>query len=101
LPWPGNAVLHYNGNMTVTVTSRGQITFRKELLQHMGVRPGEKISVDKLPNGKVALRAARPTGSIDDFIGMLAGKTTKRATLEELREAAADGWVNWRRNRGK
>ena len=79
--------------MTVTVTSRGQITFRKELLQHMGVRPGEKISVDKLPNGQVALRAARPTGSIEDFIGCLAGKTKKVATLAEIQKAAADGWA--------
>jgi bifunctional DNA-binding transcriptional regulator/antitoxin component of YhaV-PrlF toxin-antitoxin module len=79
--------------MTVTVTSRGQITFRKELLQHMGVRPGEKISVDKRPNGKVALRAARPTGSIEDFIGCLAGKTKKVATLAEIQKAAADGWA--------
>jgi antitoxin PrlF len=77
----------------VTVTSRGQITFRKELLQHMGVRPGEKISVDKLPNGRVALRAARPTGSIEDFIGCLAGKTKKVATLAEIQKAAADGWA--------
>jgi bifunctional DNA-binding transcriptional regulator/antitoxin component of YhaV-PrlF toxin-antitoxin module len=93
LPWPGNAYLHYNANMTVTVTSRGQITFRKELLQHLGVRPGGKIAVDKLPNGRVALRAARPTGSISDFIGSLAGKTKKVATLAEIQKAAADGWA--------
>jgi len=79
--------------MTLTITSRGQVTFRKELLQHMGVRPGEKISVDKLPNGQVALRAARPTGSIEDFIGCLAGKTKKVATLAEIQKAAADGWA--------
>jgi len=79
--------------MTLTVTSRGQVTFRKELLQHMGVRPGEKISVDMLPNGQVALRAARPTGSIEDFIGCLAGKTKKVATLAEIQKAAADGWA--------
>jgi len=79
--------------MTVTVTSRGQITFRKELLQHLGVRPGGKIAVDKLPNGRVVLRAARPTGSINDFIGSLAGKTKKVATLAEIQKAAADGWA--------
>src|SRR5580698_4551221 len=93
LPWPGNAYLHYNANMTVTVTSRGQITFRKELLQHLGVRPGGKIAVDKLPNGRVVLRAARPTGSINDFIGSLAAKTKKVATLAEIQKAAADGWA--------
>jgi bifunctional DNA-binding transcriptional regulator/antitoxin component of YhaV-PrlF toxin-antitoxin module len=28
-----------------TVTAKGQITLRKELLQHLGVHPGEKISI--------------------------------------------------------
>jgi len=26
----------------LTVTSRGQVTLRKEYLQHLGVKPGEK-----------------------------------------------------------
>jgi AbrB family looped-hinge helix DNA binding protein len=80
--------------MTIlTVTARGQVTFRKDVLHHLGIRPGEKIELDKLPDGSVALRAARPTGSIDDFIGILAGKTKKIATLDEIKEAAADGWA--------
>ena len=28
---------------TLTVTARGQVTFRKEVLQHLGIRPGEKL----------------------------------------------------------
>ena len=78
---------------TLTVTARGQVTFRKDVLQHLGIEPGEKIEVDKLPDGRVALRAARPTGTIDDFIGLLAGKTRKVATLDEINEAAAAGWA--------
>jgi hypothetical protein len=49
--------------------------------------------VDKLPNGRVALRAARPAGTIDGFIGLLAGQTNKVATLDEINEAAASGWA--------
>jgi AbrB family looped-hinge helix DNA binding protein len=80
--------------MTIlTVTARGQVTFRKDVLHHLGIRPGEKIELDKLPDGSVALRAARPTGSIDDFIGFLAGKSDKVATIEEINEAASDGWA--------
>jgi antitoxin PrlF len=78
---------------TLTVTARGQVTFRKDVLQHLGIEPGEKIEVDKLPNGRLALRAARPAGTIDDFIGFLAGKTRKVATLDEINEAAAAGWA--------
>jgi AbrB family looped-hinge helix DNA binding protein len=78
---------------TLTVTARGQVTFRKDVLQHLGIQPGDKIQVDKLPDGRVALRAARPSGSIGDFIGLLAGKTKKVATLQEIDEAAAEGWA--------
>ena len=78
---------------TLTVTARGQVTFRKDVLQHLGIQPGERIELDKLPDGRIALKAARPTGAIDRFLGLLAGKTNKVATLEEINNAAAAGWA--------
>jgi bifunctional DNA-binding transcriptional regulator/antitoxin component of YhaV-PrlF toxin-antitoxin module len=78
---------------TLTVTVRGQVTFRKEVLQHLGIKPGEKIELDLLPDGRAALKAAQPKGKIDDFLGLLAGKTKKVATIEEINEAAAAGWA--------
>lgn len=78
---------------TLTVTSRGQVTFRKDVLQHLGIRPGEKIELDKLPNGRVSLKARRPSGKIDAFLGLLAGKTKKVASMAEMEEAAAAGWA--------
>ena len=78
---------------TLTVTARGQVTFRRDVLQHLGIRPGEKIELDKLPDGRVTLKAARPAGAIDRFLGLLAGKTRKIATLEEINDAAAAGWA--------
>jgi AbrB family looped-hinge helix DNA binding protein len=78
---------------TLTVTARGQVTFRKDVLQHLGIEPGEKIELDKLPDGRVTLRAMRPAGTIDGFLGLLAGKTKKIATLDEINEAAAAGWT--------
>ena len=77
---------------SLTVTARGQVTFRKDVLQHLGIEPGEKIELDKLPDGRVALRALRPAGTIDGFLGLLAGKTRKVATIDEINEAAASGW---------
>jgi AbrB family looped-hinge helix DNA binding protein len=77
---------------TLTVTTRGQVTFRKDVLQHLGIRPGEKIELEKQPDGAVTLRAARPRGKIDKFLGLLAGRTRKVATLDEIHEAAAAGW---------
>lgn len=72
--------------MTIlTVTTRGQVTFKKDVLQHLGIKPGDKIELDLLPDGRGILKAARLTGTIDGFIGLLAGRTTKIATLEELK----------------
>jgi len=77
----------------LTVTSRGQVTFRREVLHHLGVKPGEKIELELLPNGRGVVRAAKPSGAIDGFLGVLARKTKKVATLDEINEAAAKGWA--------
>ncbi len=78
---------------TLTVTVRGQVTFRKDVLQHLGIRPGEKIELELLPDGRGMLTAARPAATIDNFVGLLAGKTKKLATLEEINTAAAQAWA--------
>jgi bifunctional DNA-binding transcriptional regulator/antitoxin component of YhaV-PrlF toxin-antitoxin module len=83
-----------NAMTTLTVTARGQVTFRKDVLQHLGIKPGEKIELNLLPDGQGLLTAARPTGTIAGFVGLLAGRTNKVATIEEMNEAAASGWAN-------
>jgi hypothetical protein len=64
-------------------------------MEHLGVKPGGKIEIDLLPDGRGLIRAARPTGKIQDFFGVLAGKTKKVATIEEINEAAAAGWAGF------
>lgn len=71
----------------LTVTARGQVTLRKEYLQHFGVRPGEKLNLELLPGRRGELKVAQPKGTFDDFIGCLAGKTKVRLTIDEMNEA--------------
>jgi bifunctional DNA-binding transcriptional regulator/antitoxin component of YhaV-PrlF toxin-antitoxin module len=78
---------------TLTVTARGQVTFRKDVLNHLGIKPGEKIELDLLPDGRGILKAARPTGTIEGFLGLLAGRTSKVATIDEINDAAERGWA--------
>ncbi len=78
---------------TLTVTARGQVTFRKDVLQHLGIKPGEKIELDLLPDGRGILKAFRPAGTIDGFVGLLAGRTKKVATIEEISAATSQGWA--------
>ena len=77
---------------TLTVTAKGQVTLRKEVLRHSGVAPGQKVEVDLLPNGRIEMRA-KPAGSIEDFIGSLYRPGTKPLTIEEINEIIAKGWA--------
>lgn len=79
---------------TLTVTTEGQVTFQQEILQHLGIKPGDQIELELLPEGRGLLKAAQPTGTIAGFVGLLAGRTTKIATLAEINEAAAQGWAD-------
>lgn len=76
----------------LTVTARGQVTLRKEVLQHLGIKPGDKIELDLLPDAKGMMKAAQATATIDGFVGLLAGRTKKVATLDEISEASEQGW---------
>ena len=78
---------------TLTVTAKGQITLRKDVLRHLGVAPGQKIEIDMLPNGRVEMRAAKRTGSIENFIGCLQRPGTKALTIDEMNEVIAKGWA--------
>ncbi|MQT14223.1 AbrB/MazE/SpoVT family DNA-binding domain-containing protein [Segnochrobactrum spirostomi] len=76
---------------TLTVTTRGQVTFRKDVLRHLGIEPGGKIRLDLLPDGRAELRAERPEGSWDELRDFFAGKTNgARLSIEEIDEAIAD-----------
>jgi AbrB family looped-hinge helix DNA binding protein len=82
---------------TLTVTAKGQVTLRKDLLEHLGVHPGEKITVDKLPDGRIEVKAARPTGKISDAFGFLKAKRKGRTlSIEDMNEVAARGWARKR-----
>jgi bifunctional DNA-binding transcriptional regulator/antitoxin component of YhaV-PrlF toxin-antitoxin module len=81
---------------TLTITAKGQITLKQELLRHMNVAPGHKVEVEKLPDGRLMVGPAGQTGSIDDFIGSLEQKGGPRLTIEQINEAAAQGWAGER-----
>jgi antitoxin PrlF len=80
----------------LTITAKGQVTFRKEVLRHLGAGPGQKVEVDLLPNGRVELRAAKTKGSIEDFFGALQRPDTRPLTIEEMNEIIADSWAGRR-----
>lgn len=78
---------------TLTVTAKGQVTLRKDVLEHMGIRPGDKLVLNKLPGGGIAVKAARRTGKISDLFGMLKRKGQPKLTIAQINEAIAKGWA--------
>jgi antitoxin PrlF len=82
---------------TLRVSSTGQVTLPKGLLQHLGLAPGERIAVELLPEARVGLKAFRRTGSIEDLFGLLANETNVKLTIEEITQATADAWAGLKR----
>lgn len=76
---------------TLTVTARGQVTFRKDVLKHLGVQPGGKIHLDLLPDGRAELTAEKPNASFRELHGFLKDKTNgARLSIEEISDAIAE-----------
>lgn len=80
---------------TLTITSKGQVTLRKDVLQHLGVSAGDKVNVEKLADGRIEVRAA-PSGKIDAVFGMLKKPGRKPVSIEEMNKVIADGWAGKR-----
>jgi len=77
--------------IVLTVTSKGQITLRKDVLAHLGVRPGDKLELDLLADKRMQLRSKRGT-SVATVFGMLAKPQTS-LSVEKMNEIAASGWA--------
>ena len=81
---------------TLTVTAKGQVTLRRDLLKHLGVQPGEKIIVDKLPDGRIEIKAWRQTGKISDVFDFLKLENGPSLSIEEINAVARRGWAGRR-----
>lgn len=81
---------------TLTVTAKGQVTLRKDVLRHLGVHPGEKITLDKLPDGRIEVRAARPVGQISEVFDFLKRETGPVLSIEEINRLTARAWAGKR-----
>lgn len=73
---------------TLTVTSRGQVPLDREVLDHLGIQPGDKVELDLLPGGCAELTATRPKGTFKQLHGLLEGKTDgSKLSLDQINES--------------
>lgn len=73
-----------------TVSRTGQVALGKDLLVHMGVRPGDKIHVEMMGDGLIRLEAEKPmthpTGKISDIFGLLKREGGPSLSIDEINE---------------
>ena len=78
---------------TLTITAKGQVTLKQDLLKHLGVGPGERVEADKLSDGRIVVKAAVQDGTITGFIGSLSQRVRRKLTIEEMNKVTAQGWA--------
>jgi alpha-D-ribose 1-methylphosphonate 5-triphosphate synthase subunit PhnH len=79
---------------TMTLTAKSQCTFNKQLLAHIGAKPGDTLQVRKMPDGTLSIQTAAYTKpvSLMDMHGII--KTDLHFTEEEISQAIIDGYVS-------
>lgn len=76
---------------TMTLTAKGQFTLNKQLLEHLRVKPGEKVLINKLPDGSLSVRAENNLLNIDSLRGII--KTDINLSDEEIQESIAQSYI--------
>jgi acylphosphatase len=83
---------YFAATSTLTVTAKGQLTLKKDVLAHLGVRPGQKGSVDLLPDGRVEVRAAEKGGrDISALFGALKRDGQPTLSIDEINDIIQRG----------
>ena len=80
------------------LTMTGQVSFNKGLLEHLGIKAGEKISVTRLPGGKLEVTAAVQQISFSDFRKVAEVESRKvdtgiRLSIEDIQSAMSQSHI--------
>jgi bifunctional DNA-binding transcriptional regulator/antitoxin component of YhaV-PrlF toxin-antitoxin module len=71
----------------LTVNAKGQVTLSRDVLTHLGIHPGDNIVVDKLPHGRIEIRAGR----ISDVFNFLKQQGGPSLSIEEINKIGTPG----------
>ncbi|MEQ9330573.1 AbrB/MazE/SpoVT family DNA-binding domain-containing protein [Thalassobaculum sp.] len=76
---------------TLTVTAKGQVTLRKGILEHLDIRPGDRVEVSLLSDGRIELRQADTRPPLSRLMGVLRRPGQRPVTIEEMQDAIEQG----------
>lgn len=75
----------------LTITAKGQVTLRQAVLDHLGVKPGDKVGVALTREGRVELAAASTGHDLARVRALLHRPGQRRVSLPEMQEAIEAG----------
>jgi bifunctional DNA-binding transcriptional regulator/antitoxin component of YhaV-PrlF toxin-antitoxin module len=79
----------------LTMTSKGQVTLRKDLRAHLRLKAGQQLVARKTPDGSLVLSRA-PSGKISDAFNLFRAPKGKALSIEDMNDIIADGWAGKR-----
>lgn len=77
----------------LTVTPQGALILQQDVLDHLGVGVGNTIIIEKLPDGRIELRAAKATADISQTFGILKARRETPLSSEEISQTTSKGWA--------
>ncbi|MDR1968467.1 MAG: AbrB/MazE/SpoVT family DNA-binding domain-containing protein [Burkholderiaceae bacterium] len=82
--------------MYLTLTRNGQFTVNKSLMEHIGAKPGDAISVRPMPDGSFSVTARnkkRPLSEMRGAFRHIFGDA-EPLSLEDIDKAISQGYAN-------
>lgn len=76
----------------LTISAKGQMTLRRELLQYLGMAPGLQVEIHKKAHGVLTLQAKAPEG-LEAFAACLP-VPPKALSVDEMNDIIAKSWAD-------
>ena len=80
--------------MNRILTAKNQITLPKAIRDYLRVSPGERVTFEPLPDGRVAIAAASPSTNkrVDPIASLRGSATRKMRTDAVMRLTRGEDW---------
>ena len=75
----------------LTITAKGQVTLQRAVLDHLGLKPGDKVGVSMTRDRRVELAPTSVAHDLSGARGLLRRSGQRRVTLQEMQEAIEAG----------
>lgn len=75
----------------LTITAKGQVTLRQAVLDHLGLKPGDRVAVSLLRDGRVELLPSASGHDLRSLRGRLRRPGKPPVSLQAMQQAIEAG----------